>query len=180
MNRGWPKVSLQPTVTVTAVTLTADHCTASSYLLHPFHPWQVSTVSANQPGELPKTLFSKPCDRQDAPLCRHAIFPRFHITLPNFVEAQWLVVSFCVCCGGAAAVNSNWSHLLSPSRSDIVQGKPSESRNSIMNFKTDWWWSRAITSCYIIRYLPYGLFKKLLIDRAGLMKINFAELNCVK
>ena len=26
MNRGLPKVSLYPTVTVTAVTLTADHC----------------------------------------------------------------------------------------------------------------------------------------------------------
>ena len=27
MNRGLPKLSLQPTVTVTAVTVTADHCT---------------------------------------------------------------------------------------------------------------------------------------------------------
>ena len=31
---------------------------------------QVATVSANQPGEVPKTLSSKPYDIQNAPLCR--------------------------------------------------------------------------------------------------------------
>ena len=30
----------------------------------------VATVIANQPGELSKTLSSKPCDRLDTPLCR--------------------------------------------------------------------------------------------------------------